>query len=78
MAIYINGVQQPESWTGGVVPVPGSGGVTHRYTYTMPPAECSGDVHVFGCSHCETCKCGKAKVERARGGVLPAGVSYRV
>lgn len=28
------------------------------------PRECSGDVHVFPCPHCATCKCGKATVKR--------------
>lgn len=27
---------------------------------TSPPTECSGDVHVFPCPHCDSCKCGGA------------------
>ena len=26
------------------------------------PTECSGDVHVFACQKCRTCKCGKARL----------------
>jgi hypothetical protein len=29
-------------------------------TVPQPPTECSGDVHVFPCQRCNTCKCGKA------------------
>ena len=31
-----------------------------------PPRECSGDVHVFPCPHCATCKCGKATLHRGK------------
>lgn len=33
-----------------------------QWTWTVPaaPTECSGDVHVFPCPHCDKCKCGKA------------------
>jgi hypothetical protein len=27
---------------------------------TVSPTECSGDIHVFPCPHCNKCKCGKA------------------
>jgi hypothetical protein len=30
-----------------------------QYVWTTPTV-CSGDVHVFPCPHCKTCKCGKA------------------
>jgi hypothetical protein len=30
-------------------------------TVIEPPRECSGDVHVFPCPHCDQCKCGGAK-----------------
>jgi len=36
------------------------------YHYNTPPIECSGDVHVFPCPHCEKCKCGKATVKRGK------------
>ena len=32
----------------------------------QPPRECSGDVHVFPCPHCATCKCGAATVKRTK------------
>lgn len=34
------------------------------YYYTTPPSWCSGNVHVFGCEHAETCRCGKAKRDK--------------
>ena len=36
------------------------------YTSDEPPRECSGDVHVFPCPHCETCECGKATLHRGK------------
>lgn len=37
------------------------------YYHTIePPRECSGEVHVFPCPHCEKCKCGKATVKRGK------------
>ena len=38
----------------------------YYYHTNVPPVECSGDVHVFPCPHCEKCKCGKATVKRER------------
>lgn len=48
-------LQQPNTY------VPPS---VYYYHTTLPPVECSGDVHVFPCPHCEKCKCGKATVKR--------------
>ena len=31
---------------------------------TTTPRVCSGDTHVFPCQRCNTCQCGKAKVQR--------------
>jgi len=33
-------------------------------TWPAPPTECGGDVHVFPCSRCMTCKCGKATLKK--------------
>jgi hypothetical protein len=38
---------------------------TGKYTQwnanvAVAPTQCAGDLHVFGCQHAETCKCGKA------------------
>lgn len=33
------------------------------WTVIESPRECSGDVHVFPCPHCDKCKCGKATVK---------------
>lgn len=38
----------------------------YYYAVTQPPRECSGDVHVFPCPHCEKCKCGQATVKRGK------------
>jgi len=38
------------------------------YPYNVAPVECSGDVHVFPCPHCEKCKCGKATIKRDKRG----------
>lgn len=49
---YYPWVQNPNTW----------------YYHTVhAPVECSGDVHVFPCPHCEKCKCGKATVKRDGG-----------
>jgi hypothetical protein len=37
---------------------------TGYWHVSTPPVECSGDVHVFPCPHCEKCKCGKATVKK--------------
>ena len=56
--------------TGNCVTYPlGNGGQTtlaypYYYYTNIAPTECSGDVHVFPCPHCEKCKCGKATVKR--------------
>ena len=34
------------------------------YQSAPTPVECSGDVHVFPCPHCDKCKCGKARKEQ--------------
>ena len=44
--------------TGGYISPP-----FYYYHVSTPPTECSGDVHVFPCPHCEKCKCGKASVK---------------
>ena len=36
------------------------------YSYPVTPVECSGDVHVFPCPHCDKCKCGHATVKREK------------
>ena len=56
--------------TGSIVPLgdwwlPNTAPNTGNYYITTtpipePPRECSGDVHVFPCPHCDTCKCGDA------------------
>jgi hypothetical protein len=33
-------------------------------TAPVVPQDCSGDVHVFPCPHCDKCKCGKATVSK--------------
>jgi hypothetical protein len=33
-------------------------------TIPAPPQECSGEVHIFPCPHCDKCKCGKATVSK--------------
>jgi hypothetical protein len=39
------------------------------WSYPETPRECSGDVHVFPCPHCDKCKCGKASVkQKTKGG----------
>ena len=38
----------------------------YYYHTVTPPVECSGDVHVFPCPHCEKCKCGAATVKRGK------------
>lgn len=37
-----------------------SGTSIYQWTWPPVPTYCSGDVHVFACSHTATCKCGKA------------------
>ena len=38
-----------------------SGGYYVPYTQILvTPTDCSGDVHVFPCPHCNKCKCGGA------------------
>lgn len=46
----------------------GSGGVPTitTYPYYVTPVECSGEVHVFPCPHCDKCKCGQATVKRKK------------
>ena len=36
------------------------------YRVIEPPKDCSGDVHVFPCPHCATCKCGQATMKRGK------------
>ncbi len=31
------------------------------------PTECSGDIHVFPCPHCDKCRCGKAMKTKGGG-----------
>jgi len=78
----MGGTITPQLWgeltTGGYVPTTTSGSVyepwgtgyvtpsVYYYHTVTPPVECSGDVHVFPCPHCEKCKCGKATVKRER------------
>ena len=40
---------------------------TYPLTFTTQPTECSGDVHVFPCKRCRTCKCGKATLSAKKG-----------
>lgn len=37
-----------------------------QWHVTLPPQMCSGEVHVFPCPHCATCKCGAATVKRQK------------
>lgn len=57
--------------TGSIVPLgdiwnqwPNTTGTGTYYIHSTPvpepPRECSGDVHVFPCPHCDKCKCGGA------------------
>jgi hypothetical protein len=40
--------------------------ITYPSVYVSAPVECSGDVHVFPCPHCDKCKCGAATVKRKK------------
>lgn len=42
----------------------GSYPIVYYYHTVEAPEECSADVHVFPCPHCEKCKCGKATVKK--------------
>lgn len=36
-------------------------GISYYYwPNSIQPTECSGDMHVFPCPHCDHCKCGDA------------------
>lgn len=48
---------------GGISVTPLTTGYWH---VVEPPRECSGDVHVFPCPHCDNCKCGKATVKSSK------------
>ena len=55
--------------TGNIQFYPNWGDYTTNWPYStvqyIQQTFCAGDIHVFGCSHAEKCKCGKAsrKVE---------------
>lgn len=43
-----------------------TGGYGAPWVVSQPAQECSGDVHVFPCPHCDRCKCGAATVKRQK------------
>lgn len=55
--------------TGATVPMNTGGDYMywpyHQYWYPVyqpvTPTQCAGDIHVFPCPHCATCKCGGAE-----------------
>lgn len=49
----------PQAWTAPT-------GTYTPYFNVEPPRECSGDLHVFPCPHCDKCKCGAATVKRSK------------
>lgn len=64
LVTHSNGLGQIDYWPW----YPNTGAVTTGYVHvTETPRECSGEVHVFPCPHCEKCKCGAATVKRVKG-----------
>lgn len=59
LTVYPSGSDMGEPW----YPWPGfNNGTAYWWPnyVTQPPVDCSGDVHVFPCPHCDKCKCGGA------------------